>query len=76
MYDLDEYDAEIINKKSRQIQFTSDEEEIERLCDDERYLALNKCLEEEALHQGELSCLFQVHYSKPESLLMLLKKKK
>jgi hypothetical protein len=55
LFDLDEHDAEKFHKNPKQNVLTNDEEEIERLCDEERYLALNKCLEEEALYQGVLN---------------------
>jgi hypothetical protein len=58
LYDLEQFDADCIRvrhaKKAAQQPLQNDEEsEIEKLCDEERYLDLNKCLEEEMLNQGK-----------------------
>ena len=50
LHDLTEYDADL-NRGSRE-ELTEDEKQIEKLCDEERYLELNSDILEKMLYEG------------------------
>jgi hypothetical protein len=52
LYDLTEHDADLLDKSGKLIKANEEDVELEKLCDEERYSALNKLLEEEQLRQG------------------------
>lgn len=47
LYDLTDYDADLINKNQKPARFTNEEIEIEKACDEERYMFLNKQTDED-----------------------------
>ena len=48
MYDLSEYDADLMAKRkdTNGVRYSSEEIEIEKMCDEERYMFLNENLNE------------------------------
>jgi len=53
LYDLRPYDADL-NKRKPLPELTEDEMNIEKLCDEERYLELHTDMAEKAMYEGKL----------------------
>ncbi len=56
MYDLTPYDSDLLTEEKRNPRYTNEELEIEKICDEERYMFLNdETNEEDESNEGKFN---------------------